>query len=161
MSTKITMVCLKCNEHTQVDSTVLRQRIKAGLPYTCKSCGADLSKDGVKDLQKGRSDNQKRSKKQEERVAKRLGAQRQKASGSLPGAKGDVRKTGSIRGECKFTRAKSFSLKLAELVKIEIEAELGENPAFFVEFQCQSPPKRYVVLPEWLYEHYARSAGDI
>ena len=94
-------------------------------------------------------------------MAKKLGAKRQKASGALPGAKGDLRKTGSMRGECKLTRAKSFSLKLADLVKIENEAELGENPAFFIEFQCQNPPKRYVVLPEWLYEYYARLAGDI
>jgi hypothetical protein len=90
-----------------------------------------------------------------------MGAQRQKASGSLSGAKGDIRKTGSMRGECKFTRARSYSLKLDELMKIEREAAAGEQPAMFIEFQCQHPPKRFVVIPEWLYETYARTAGDL
>ena len=93
-------------------------------------------------------------------MAKLMGAKRQKASGSLSGAKGDIRKVGVLRGECKFTRAKSFSLKLEELKKIELEVGAGENPAFFIEFQCQQPPKRYVVLPEWLYEYYASLVGD-
>jgi hypothetical protein len=73
----------------------------------------------------------------------------------MSGAKGDVRKRGEARIECKFTRAKSFSLKLSELQKIETEAEGDETPAFYVEFQGQQPHKRYVVIPEWLYESLA------
>lgn len=159
--TTIRTICKNCGAVTLVDPSVVREMRKHGLPpHPCWGCGKDLTEWGERQ-KRGRSDDQKRSKKQEERVAKRLGAKRQKASGALPGAKGDIRKTGSIRGECKFTRAKSFVLKLEELLKIEQEGALGENPAFFIEFQGQQPPKRYVVIPEWLYEHYARMAGDI
>jgi hypothetical protein len=52
----------------------------------------------------------------------------------------------------KETTAKSFSLKLAELQKLERESHLGERPLFLIEFQCVSPPKRYAVVPEWVLE---------
>ena len=56
-----------------------------------------------------------------------------------------------MRGECKFTRAQSYTLKLEELRKLELEAGYGELPMFEVEFQHNLPFKRYVVLPEWAY----------
>lgn len=154
------LLCTRCNTVTVFDTALMREKRKIGLPCPCDGCGADLLKQKAKSPRRGRSDDQKRSKKQEERVAKRLGAKRQKASGSMGHAKGDIRKDGEIRGECKFTRAKSFSLKLDELIKIENEAAGGEQPAFFIEFQGRQPPKRYVVIPEWLYEYYAGLAGD-
>ena len=55
--------------------------------------------------------------------------------------------------ECKLTRAKSFSLKLAELEKLEREAA-GEDPVFEIEFQGVYPHKRYVVMPGWLYDQF-------
>ena len=151
--------CSECEGITDVVVAILQQRRKAGLIYACVHCSADLIVTGSSP-KRGRSDNQKRSKKQEEGVAKRTGAKRQKASGSLSGAKGDVRKAGTMRGECKFTRARSFSLKLDELMKIEREASAGEQPVMFVEFQGVGTPKRFAVIPEWLYETYAATAGD-
>ena len=143
--------CSVCWGVTDIAPVAYRQRRKAGLPWSCPYCRANLMETGGPPDKKGRSDNQKRSKKQEEGVANRTGSRRQKASGSLSGAKGDVRAQGKMRGECKFTRAKSFSLKLEELKKIERETGNEEIPAFFIEFQCQQPPGRYVVVPEWVY----------
>jgi len=97
-------------------------------------------------------DNIRRSRAQEKRAAKRYGGRRQAASGSQPGAKGDVRAMGRMRGECKFTRAASFSLKLEELRKIEQEAAAGEVPVFEIEFQTGFPSRRYVVLPGWAFD---------
>ena len=57
--------------------------------------------------------------------------------------------------ECKLTRADSYSLRLDLLEKIEKECEQGEYPAFEIEFQGVYPPRRYVVIPGWLYDHYA------
>ena len=102
----------------------------------------------------------RRSKKQEQSAAKRHGARRQKGSGAMDHAKGDFRDPGKVRGECKFTRAKSFSLKLADLMKLEEQATLGERPVFEIEFQGQQPVMRYVVLPGWLYDYYQSLAGD-
>ena len=56
-----------------------------------------------------------------------------------------------MRGECKFTSNKSFSLKLEELIKLERESSGGEHPLFEIEFQGGRPFKRYVVLPDWVY----------
>jgi hypothetical protein len=55
--------------------------------------------------------------------------------------------------ECKFTRAQSFTLKLEELKKLEREVQGDEHPVFEIEFQSERPAKRYVVIPQWLYEH--------
>jgi hypothetical protein len=56
--------------------------------------------------------------------------------------------------ECKFTRAASFSLKLAELKKIHDEAAIaGEDPVFEIEFQGVHPHERFVVIPGWLFDH--------
>lgn len=99
---------------------------------------------------KQRSDNQRRSRDQERRAAKRYGGRRQPGSGATPHAKGDVRAAGERR-ECKFTRAASFALKLDELRKIEIETPAGELPTFEIEFQSGHPHRRYVVVPEWAY----------
>jgi len=148
-----TLLCRQCDYVTTVNTVALQQRRKAGLVYPCKHCGTDLIREGGKTAH-GRTDNQKRSRAQEKRAAKRIGGVVQPASGALPGAKGDVRKKGEVRMECKLTRAKSFSLKLEELMKIEQEAERGEAPALEIEFQGVHPKKRYVVIPGWLYDHY-------
>jgi Holliday junction resolvase len=77
---------------------------------------------------------QKRAKKQEKEQAQVLRAQRVVASGSGV-EKGDVRKRGLLRLECKTTKHASFSVTREMVRKIE-EAALssGEMPAIVVEF---------------------------
>lgn len=93
---------------------------------------------------------QKRSRDQERRLAKTFGMRQQVASGAIPGIKSDLREKGRLRGEAKETVHKSYSLKLVELEKLEREAQGGELPLFMVEFQGSHPFKRYVVMPEWV-----------
>jgi hypothetical protein len=93
---------------------------------------------------------QKKSRLQERRAAEDLGGYVQKASGATDFAKGDVRKPGDVRVECKTTSARSFSLKLDELIKIQGEALRGgaESAVMQVEFQgAQGLNKKYAVLP--------------
>lgn len=126
---------------------------------TCQFCHHRFQTRSAEKVKPGRSDNQRRSRDQEDRSASRNKARRQPGSGSVKAAKGDVKKDGVIRGECKFTRAKSFSLKLAELMKLEDELEPGELPYFEIEFQGVYPPKRYVVLPDEHFQ-FLRSLDD-
>ena len=84
---------------------------------------------------------QKKSRDQEERVAKLVGGRRQPGSGSLPipGFKGDV-KEDSFLFEAKRTDAKSLRIKAEWLMKIEAEAEaLGKFPALSIEIGGMSP----------------------
>jgi hypothetical protein len=99
------------------------------------------------------SDNQRRSQIQEKKAEQRYGARRQPASGALPHAKSDLLDPGRVRVECKLTRAKSFTLKLEDLKKLEQERRGDEHPVFEIEFQCENPFRRYVVIPQWLYSH--------
>jgi len=48
---------------------------------------------------------------------------------------------------------KVTSEKLEELKKLEREVQGDEHPVFEIEFQSERPAKRYVVIPQWLYEH--------
>lgn len=150
--------CGYCGQITEAETTVLSARRKAGLPYICPKCGEDLIVLGSRP-KRGKTDSQKRSKKQEKRAAKRVGGRTQPGSGSGP-EKGDVRDPGHTSIECKLTRAKSYSLKLADLEKLERESHSGEKPALEIEFQGVYPHKRYVVLPGWLYDYYSGLAGD-
>jgi len=140
-----------CGHTTKVDKLVFNARRSSGLPYTCHKCGANLYETGTFP-KKGKSDSQKRSRRQEKRAAQRIGGHVTPASGA-GSVKGDVRDVGHTRMECKLTRAKSFSLKLAELEKLEREAA-GEDPVFEIEFQGVYPHKRYVVMPGWLYDQF-------
>lgn len=152
--------CSNCGNNQAVDRLVwdARKRAKAGLAYPCSACGVDLFKHGVRE-RPGATDNQRRSRKQEKRVAKREGARRQPGSGAVDGFEGDIRAVGRYRGECKFTRAASYSLKLADLKKLETQARGCELPAFDIEFQSESPPKRYVVVPEWVFDMLMEESG--
>jgi len=152
------LLCKECDHTTSINLTVYRQRKKAGLEILCSHCGAELSLRRDKP-RLGATDSQKRSRNQEKRVASREGGRRQPGSGAVDGFEGDVRVTGKYRGECKFTRAKSFSLKLSELLKLERQAGSGELPAFDIEFQGVSPHKRYVVLPEWVFDTLMEESG--
>lgn len=152
--------CRACSAETLVDPLLwdARRRAKAGLPYACPQCGADLYRVG-EEVFCPATDNMRRSKKQERRVAVREGGRRQPGSGAKDGFEGDVRNVGKYRGECKFTRASSYTLKLADLKKLEVQAASGELPAFDVEFQSESPAKRYVIMPEWAYEALMVESG--
>lgn len=158
---QLTMKCGDCaSEWSEDRAHVIVTRRSGGFIH-CPDCDSTHSI-AMWSAHKGRKpDNKKRSEAQEKRVAKKFGGKVQPASGSKRGAKADTRKFGVMRGECKLTRAKQFTLKLADLVKVENEATAGEEPAFFIEFCCQTPVKRYVVIPEWLYESYARMAGNV
>ena len=156
----IRVQCLGCARVNEVNALIysLRKKERAGLTYDCSYCGSDLLTVGV--VQKAAAtDNTRRSKKQERRVAVREGGHRQPGSGARDGFEGDVRNVGKYRGECKFTRASSYSLKLADLKKLEAQAGSGELPAFDVEFQSESPAKRYVIMPEWAYETLMVESG--
>ena len=142
--------CGACGNTVKVDELIFFIHPE-GLPYPCPKCGADLYEVGKKP-KRGKTNSQKRSRLQEKRAASRIGGRVQPASGAGQ-AKGDVRDVGRIRMECKFTRAKSYSLKLEELKKIEREAGSGEQPIFEIEFQGIHPHERYVVLPGWLHDH--------
>jgi len=160
MKRGILFECGSCGARTLVDPLVFnaRRKARAGLPYPCLYCNADLNEHGRR-LELRETDNTKRSKKQERRVAVREGGHRQPGSGARDGFEGDVRNVGKYRGECKFTRASSYTLKLADLKKLEAQAGSGELPAFDVEFQSESPAKRYVIMPEWVYETLMHESG--
>lgn len=155
----LTLVCGGCLGEVKVNRLIFTVRRNTGLPYPCEMCGSNLYELGEEPKRKGKTNSQKRSRQQEKRAAKRIGGRVQPASGAGQ-AKGDVRLEGHTRMECKFTRAKSYSLKLEELKKIEREAGPGEQPVFEVEFQCVYPHERYVVLPGWLYDHLIQKGDE-
>jgi hypothetical protein len=157
---KLKLLCTNCNVEQEVDKLIFeaRRKAKAGLPYPCIDCGGDLFHTGDRVVSVA-TDSIRRSRKQERRVATREGGRRQPGSGARDGFEGDVRSVGKYRGECKFTRASSYSLKLADLKKLEAQSAAGELPVFDVEFQSESPPKRYVIMPEWVYETLMVESG--
>lgn len=87
---------------------------------------------------------------QERRTAADVGGREQPGSGAPEFYKGDVRKAGELRIECKTTGSKAFPLKLAELEKIKGEALMGGDPAWAmqVEFQGQFTNKKFAVI-DW------------
>lgn len=93
--------------------------------------------------------NKRRAQRQEEELAIDTGGSRQRGSGSLPWAKGDVRKKGSFRAECKFTRAKSYAVTRGTLDKIRSECEYDEYPVLDVSFLdgAGRTDERYIVVP--------------
>ncbi len=148
------LVCAGCGR--TISTTLFKARMRYGLESLCLSCGTDIVT-GEKRPSRA-TDSQRRSRAQEKRVAAREGGRRQPGSGSVEGFEGDVRVTGRYRGECKFTRAKSFSLKLEELLRLERQAG-RELPAFDIEFQGVNPHRRYVVLPEWAFSALMEESG--
>ena len=150
--------CKKCSRDHVVDASLLPRMHRAGLELRCPDCDSLMERSTAR---YGRAirENIKTSQRQEARVAKREGGRRQAGSGSRPGYEGDVRKIGAYRGECKFTSAKSFTLKLEVLKKLEMQANYGELPGLDIEFQGGAQPWRYVVLPEWAYEMLMKEAG--
>jgi len=94
----------------------------------------------------GHSVAHKRASNQELEVANRTGGKRVAGSGNGI-TKGDCRKRGIARIECKTTSAKSFSVNLAMLNKIETAAEIaGEFPVLVIEFLRDGKPWRSVCV---------------
>lgn len=143
------LVCSVCEKEIEADPRVYNKRALVGMHALCPHCTGKL--DAVK--VRGKTDDQKRSQLQEKRAAKRHGGRVQPASGAGQ-AKGDFRVQGSVRGECKFTRAASYRLKLDDLNKINSECSMGEYPVLELEFQGCHPPARFAVIPGWLYDHF-------
>jgi len=90
--------------------------------------------EGPAPRRKALRENKRRSQKQEVELAEELNWRTQPGSGNQRGAKGDVRGKNIGRLEAKFTQADSFSLKLAELEKIEGECTGFEKPVFVIDF---------------------------
>lgn len=85
------------------------------------------------------------SKRQEKRVAKKLGGRRQKGSGAMAGHKGDV-KTVELLTECKHTEKESIRITREWLEKVSKEADFyGKVPALSIEF---SDKRAFDSLPE-------------
>lgn len=94
--------------------------------------------------------NKRKSVLQERSVAQDVGGKLQPGSGAPQFYKGDVRKAGDLRVECKTTGSKAFSLKLGEIEKIKGEALMGgaEGWAMQVEFSGQPTKKKFAVI-DW------------
>lgn len=91
---------------------------------------------------------------QEQRLADAHGGRRTKGSGSQS-EKGDVRVPGFLRIEAKSTQAKSYSLKLEDLAKIEGAAcNAGEVPMMQVDFLDAGGKiiSSVYVVPAWAME---------
>ena len=93
----------------------------------------------------------KASVRQENRIARDINGQRQKASGAMAHAKGDVRKHGILRIEAKFTKARSYTVHYDDLVKIRSECVSGETPAFQITFMDRDLQP----IDEWMMVPYA------
>ncbi len=104
---------------------------------------------------------QKRSRLQERRIADDIGGREQPGSGAPWSAKGDVRKTGDLRVEAKTTSAKTFILKLREILKIRDEALSGgvEDWAMQVEFQDPLGRNKKVAVIDW--DRFLELRGDV
>ena len=91
--------------------------------------------------------------KQEAANAKMIGGRTTIASGSTPIDKGDV-KSSDVREEDKYTKHRSYSLKLEELKKIEATCRGDQIPVFMVELDRFGPERRqYAVIPaEWFWQ---------
>lgn len=99
------------------------------------------------------TDNQKRSRLQEKRLAADIDGRVQKGSGAGPSLsqKGDARKVGEIRAEAKTTKAKSYSLKLADWRKVQAQAIQGglEEPVMQIQFEGQTGMHTKLAVIDW------------
>jgi len=91
--------------------------------------------------------NRRRAIECEEKIANDLGGVRQKGSGCLSWLKGDVRVKGRFRIESKFTRNKSFTVKLEDLDKVWAECGPNEIPMFDITWV---DPATLKTIEEWV-----------
>ena len=103
-----------------------------------------------------KTEGQKASKRQEERIAETFGGQRVAASGAFWSRKGDVRGD-RLQWECKWTGKTQFSLRQDILRKLFVEAVLvGRIPALALSFNDSD---NYVVLTEDDFYDLWQAAG--
>ena len=103
------------------------------------------------------------SKKQEQKLAERLGGRAQPGSGAVPGCKGDVRVPGRLCGEAKYTTKKTYRLALADLLKIQCECQGLEKPVFIIEFKNEQTLKgiaAYAIVPLGDWEDMFNAEAD-
>lgn len=107
------------------------------------------------------SPGQRASRRQESNLAASHGGRVMPGSGNQWFAKGDV-KTEFELIEAKTTTKASYSLKLAELLKIYQEGLVeGLRPVLVVEFTIRSYRDSYIVLTDSDYQELRRKAGEI
>lgn len=99
------------------------------------------------------TDAQKRSRLQEKRLAADIDGRVQKGSGAGPSLsqKGDARNVGEVRAEAKTTKAKSYSLKLADWRKVQSQAIQGglEEPVMQIQFEGQTGVNTKLAVIDW------------
>lgn len=131
-------------------------------PFTAsQSAEILLTTPEVKGAQPPSKKMRKRAKRSEEEIADSVGGRRQKNSGALPWAKGDVRKKGELRIEAKTTKSKQYIVTRRELDKIRGECGLGEKPAFVIVFVNPGTLReedKWVLIPyeDWHATHKHR-----
>ena len=97
-----------------------------------------------------RVERKKRSKKHEKRVAKELGGRRQPGSGSMEGAKGDL-KTEYALCDHKFTDKLSYTITQETLVKLvkETQEEGKRVPILMIKFDKPVQELKWLNQTEW------------
>lgn len=145
----VRVMCNHCGHAWDVPQA----RLATKAPIRCPECRWGETPKRV-EKKRGTTVQQKRSRDQEKRAAKRDGGRVRPASGSMDHSKGDVHEPGVYLKECKYTAAKSYSLKPDVVEKVSREAGPGETPVLEVEFQGLFPKRRVYVLPEWAWEEY-------
>lgn len=106
--------------------------------------------------------NNKKSKKQEKRIANKLNGKRQKGSGAIRHHKGDV-KTPDLLLEAKRSDKDSISLKKEWLEKISKEALVsGRVPALAIEFGTADilTAARWIAVPENFFQELMEAYTD-
>lgn len=103
--------------------------------------------------------NTARSRKQELKGAERIGGRRVSGSGSGWATKNDI-KNDLVSVEMKYTDKKSFSLRVADLVKAERQAlmDSGREFAFMVEFSTAG--RTYVIVSQEFAEGQGLLRGN-
>lgn len=121
----------------------------------CQTCGRTWARrragpaSSHPDKTKSRS-YRKQSDKQEKRVARDVGGRTTIASGQTPIDKADVRSS-LVRVECKYTDKKSFTLKVADLLKVAEQATGDQIPLFYIEYR-EAGEGYYVVPESWFLQ---------
>lgn len=104
------------------------------------------------------TENQKRSRLQEKRIAEDIDGRVQKGSGAGPSLsqKGDARKVGELRVEAKTTKAKSYGLKLSDWHKVQAQAIQGglEEPVMQIQFEGNFQKTQLAVIDWHRYLQY-------
>lgn len=105
----------------------------------------------------------KKSQRREQRIAESIGGRAQPASGSLPHAKGDVRKRGEWRVQDKTSRNKGFDLTRQLISEIRSQCAYGEKFAITIGFLnplTQKEEDEVVVIDRYAWEEMTHARVD-